>query len=83
MKPYILVKATRNHCMKCIFAWIMCVFLSAISAEARLGETLAQCKVRYGEPKSITDSIISGYKDYVFEKNGIRILVTFMNGKGE
>jgi hypothetical protein len=56
--------------------------LTLIPAQARLGETLDQCTSRYG---TITGSSMNsdGNKTADYQKNGIIIGITFVNGRAE
>ncbi len=52
-----------------------CVLMAAGgSAQARIGETEAQCVARYGKPVKVLP------KGLLFAKNGMRIYVTFSGG---
>jgi hypothetical protein len=55
--------------------------MTAFPALARLGETPEQCKARYGAPTSEMAIPESQSKYLVYEKNGIRIGATFLQGK--
>jgi hypothetical protein len=56
--------------------------LSCISAQARVGETMAQCEERYGPvvEKKPPQLSTSDKEACVFSKNGITILVEFKGG---
>lgn len=55
---------------------LLCIFgFLSLSAQARIGETEAQCNARYGPPLA---KVAQGDKQY--SKNGYTILVWFKNG---
>ncbi len=51
------------------------------SAFARLGETEAECAARYGAPITTKPSQPPGERDAEYSKTGIRVLVTFADGR--
>lgn len=53
------------------------VFLLALCASARLGETADECKSRYGTPVSRDAKINS----FTYAKNGFTVMACFYNGK--
>jgi len=73
--------------MRPIFvALILVLAFSLTPVSARVGETLDQCKKRYGKATPISEVYDFGdeAKDliyYNFQKNGIDILIGFLNGK--
>ena len=75
--------AGQNEKMKSFPATVaLCLLFGVVSAEARLGETLAQCIERYGpieekKPASVKES---DPEACVFSKSGITALVEFKGG---
>jgi hypothetical protein len=73
--------------MRRIVALLLFVLaLGLIPASARVGETLDQCKKRYGKAQSVPLPYDLGEqaKDlayFAFDKNGIEIVIGFLNGK--
>jgi hypothetical protein len=65
--------------MKLSLFLALSLLVSAFSAEARIGETLEQCKARYG-PVSAHEQ---GSDLYVFEKNGFMVAITFFQGNAD
>jgi len=71
------------------FGFPLCLFLILLalfgvpSLNARIGETLEECEVRYGPPVKgpIIDSSIEGAQQYAFAKSGFEVGVTFHQGK--
>ena len=65
-----------------LVALAVTVFLPTEVA-ARLGETIAQCNARYGQPEKTTpaeDTVVKLYhQNHLF--NGYRVSIYFMNGK--
>jgi hypothetical protein len=61
---------------------IAALFLAfALPVHARLGETEAQCTVRYGQGSVIEDGTKSGQlRTIMFRKSGIHIDIEFLNG---
>ena len=62
------------------------VLIAAVAAvsvsQARLGETIEECRVRYGEPKRVhVDETLSGLATY--SKNDLTISVHFNKGKAD
>jgi hypothetical protein len=69
-----------------LVAVILQLALGFIPLSARVGETLDQCKVRYGKETAIATVYDFGAEArdlayYNFEKNGIAIQIGFLNGK--
>jgi hypothetical protein len=60
---------------------LLCFLFLAVSAQARLGETVQEIENRYGKPlkgvKAETPASVAG----VYEKNGFRIIVGFYQNK--
>jgi hypothetical protein len=56
---------------------LFALILAAATAEARIGETIAQCHERYGNPLRITGD------ERRYETGGFVIFVTFFEGKAE
>lgn len=65
--------------MKAVFPLL--VFLSVSSAFARLGETLDECKARYGEVIRIENEFRPDYPQYCFQLGNIEIRVRLLNGR--
>ena len=51
------------------------------SASARLGETETQIEARYGKPTEILTPLKDNLPRKVYEKNGMEIIVSYINGK--
>ncbi len=51
------------------------------SADARLGETLAQCRERYGVMSLEPNPAFPALPGHVFQKNGFKITIRFVDGK--
>ena len=57
-------------------------FISTSRCRARIGETYEECVKRYGTPiEKTTDKILTTLPNYLFNKNGICIEVTFSNNR--
>lgn len=68
--------------MKKTLAMILGATLVATAANARIGETVAACTARYGEPgKSQLDEKQTGV--VLYEKNDLIIRLHFVNGKSD
>lgn len=59
------------------FIFVALITLGINSAQARIGETFEECKVRYGAPSYRTTNIAC------FSKSGISIVVEFYNEKAD
>src|SRR5260370_25579525 len=66
--------------LKRIFLLALCALCTG-TANARLGETLDQCKARYGEPIPIyTADAYDLFDTYLFSKGAYRISIVFIDG---
>lgn len=67
---------------KSIIKIILLFFISTSLCRARIGETYEECLTRYGTPiAKTTDKIITTLPAYLFNKNGISVVVTFSNNR--
>ena len=69
--------------MKTLSIAVAIVILAACAAQARLGETEAEIEKRYGKPKNELPAIPPSTKLACYECGGLKILVSFINGKSE
>ena len=58
-----------------VFSLIAILMMLSNKASARIGETLDQCKARYGEPVTVDGDT------YTFMKNGLLVIVEFYENK--
>jgi hypothetical protein len=66
--------------MKKIFIVLLGTLTTLMTAQARLGESVEQCKARYGEPQRVSlDESVTGVATY--SKNDLTITIHFLNGK--
>lgn len=66
--------------MKKSFIILLGTLITLTTAQARLGESVEQCKARYGEPQRIAlDESVTGVATY--SKNDLTITVHFLLGK--
>ncbi len=58
------------------------ILLAVSTADARLGESIEQCRARYGEPKRVTlNDDLTGIATY--SKNDLSITIHYYNGKAD
>ncbi|MBN2162304.1 MAG: hypothetical protein JXR25_05220 [Pontiellaceae bacterium] len=66
--------------MKKMLILLSGIILCTAAAEARLGESIEECLIRYGEPKrSELNDELTGIS--IYKKNDLTITVHFLNGK--
>jgi hypothetical protein len=75
----LLLMATRNNMRtRLVFIWIL-TLCPSVSSFARLGETLDECKARYGDVAR-TEYSREDYPQYCFLKGNIEIRVRLLSG---
>ena len=66
--------------MRAINLFAIVIMACVLPAEARIGETLEQCKARYGEAET-QDAPPPAEQCYLFHKNGIMVVVALVGGR--
>ena len=68
--------------MKQIFLTLCGIAALVVTAQARLGESIEQCRTRYGDPLQFKiDDKLTGIATYT--KNDLNIQIHFLNGKAD